>query len=89
MKTKITEFLTPAWHNTDSRIRQLCGRPSPAKRLVMVLVICAALAVINVYFLFSSVYNIGKNDAHKELIKIEHIERLNLKGNDSIQSIKN
>ena len=83
MKTKIIEFLIPALRKTDNRLKQLCGRPSPAKRLVMVLIVCLVFAVINIYFLFSSVYNIGKNDAHKELIKMEHIEQ------DSIQSIMN
>jgi len=84
MKTKILEVLTPALYKTEHRLRQLCGRPSPAKRLVMVLVVCAVFAVINVYFLFSSVYNIGKNDAKKELLQMEHIEGLKIPKKDSI-----
>jgi len=70
------------------RLKQLCGRPSPVKRLVSVLVICSVFAVANIYFVVRSIYSIGKNDAEKELIKLQHIERLNFQQNDSINQIK-
>ena len=54
----------------------------------MVLVVCVLLAAINIYFLFNSVYNIGKNDANKELLKIEHIEGIKMPKNDSINLLK-
>ena len=75
MKMKINEFQTTA----KQEIKRLCGRPSPTKRLVFVIVVCVAFAVANIWFLISSIYNIGKNDAEKELMKMQHIEMLELR----------
>jgi len=89
MKMKISSFLTLSWRKTDCQLRRLCGKPSPVKRLVTVIIVGGLLAAANIYFVVSSVYNIGKNDAQKEFMKLEHIERLNLQGNDSIRLITN
>jgi hypothetical protein len=78
MKMKINEFQTKAWCKIEHRLKRICGRPSPMKRLVTVLVIGVVLAFVNVWFLISSIYNIGKNDAEKELMNLQHIERLEL-----------
>jgi hypothetical protein len=67
----------------DERLRHICGKPSPAKRLVTVLVLAVILGGTNIYFVVSSIYNIGKHDA--ELMQIEHIKQLELHhSNDSI-----
>jgi hypothetical protein len=79
MKKKINEFRTKALQETESRLRRFCGRPSPEKRLVVVLVICVALATANIWFLVSAISGIGKNDAEKELIKMQHIEQLRIR----------
>ena len=79
MKMKINEFQTKVGHEIQQRLKRLCGRPSPMKRLVFVIVVCVVLAVVNIWFLFSSIYNIGKNDAEKELMKMQHIEKLELR----------
>ena len=79
MKEKINEFQTKVGHEIQQRLKRLCGRPSPMKRLVFVIVVCVVLAVVNIWFLFSSIYNIGKNDAEKELMKMQHIEMLELR----------
>ena len=75
------EFLT-------KKVRLLCGRPSPMKRLIMVLAACVLFAAINVYFVISSIYNMGKSDARKELPQIEHIEGVKIHKNDSINLLK-
>ena len=49
-------------------IRTLCGKPSPMKRFVFVLIISGVLSVFFIYTLVSSIYNIGRNDARKELL---------------------
>ena len=77
MKNKIYEFKL----NTERGLKRLCGKPSPRKRLVTVLMVCVALAFVNVWFLVSAIHNIGKNDSEKELIKLQHIERLELQKN--------
>ena len=85
MKQKINEFML----EIENRLKHLCGRPSPAKRLVVVLAVCAVLAAVNIWFVVGSIYSIGKNDAQKELIKLQHIETLELHKNDSINILKN
>jgi len=60
----------------ESRLRQICGKPSPTKRLVMVLVVCVVFAAANIYFVVSSIYAIGKSNAKKEFLQIEHIESI-------------
>lgn len=71
-----------------TKVKQLCGRPSPTKRLIAVLFVCLLFAAINVYFVFSSIYNIGKSDAQRELPQIEHIEGVKIHKNDSINLLK-
>jgi len=68
----------------ETRLKRLCGRPSPTKRLIIVLVVCVVFAAANIYFVVSSIYSIGKNDAKKELLQIEHIEGITIPKNDSI-----
>jgi len=67
--------------------RRLCGKPSPEKRLITVVIIVLLLAGINIYI---SVYYIGsiiKNDARKEYMEMEHIKPLEI-SNDSINKFK-
>jgi hypothetical protein len=67
----------------SSSLRAACGKPSPTKRLVIVLIIGGVLSVVSVCTLVRAIYDIGKRDA--ELIYIEHIKQLELKRNDSIK----
>jgi len=85
---KINEFQTKVGHEIQQRLKRLCGRPSPMKRLVFVIVVCVVLAVVNIWFLFSSIYNIGKNDAEKELMKMQHIEKLELRKRKEVKEFK-
>jgi hypothetical protein len=78
MKRKIKEFTENSLSEIEYRLRRLCGRPTPAKRLVAVLIMCIVFAVANIWFVVSSIYSIGKKDAEKELIKLQHIETLEL-----------
>ena len=93
---KINEFQTKVGHEIQQRLKRLCGRPSPMKRLVFVIIVCAVLAVVNIWFLFSSIYNIGKNDAEKELMKMQHtctsrrrsIEKMELRKRKEVKEFK-
>jgi hypothetical protein len=85
LKTKIKEFLINAWDEIDYALRRLCGRPTPMKRFLTVLIMGSALAVANIYFVVSSIYNMGKYDAEKKFIELQHIKAIELqKQNDSI-----
>jgi len=85
MKTKIIELLQDITGEITCGLRYLCGKPSPVKRLVLVLVIGGALYISFIYTLADAIYSIAKNDAEKEFMEVEHMRRLNLK-NDSIRS---
>jgi hypothetical protein len=70
------------------RLHRLCGQPTPLKRLVTVLVMGGFLVAVNIYVVVSSIYSIGKRDAEKEFMKIQHIQQLELQINDSINQLK-
>jgi len=89
MKRKINEFMAQSWCEIENRLKHLCRRPSPAKRLVVVLAAFVMLAAVNIWFVASSIYSIGKNDAQKEFIRLQHIETLELQKKDSINNLKN
>jgi hypothetical protein len=83
LRTKIKDFLINAWDEIEYRLRLLCGKPTPMKRFMIVLIIGGALAVANIYFVVSSIYNIGVSDAKKQFLEVQHIETLKLQ-KDSI-----
>ncbi len=84
-KKKIIAQLENLWDWIDYGLRRLCGRPSPVKRLVAVVIIGGALSIAYIYMLASSIYNMGKQDAEKDFLELQHIETLKLQGeNDSI-----
>ena len=72
----------------ETHLKRLCGKPSPTKRLIVVIVVGVVLAAANIYFVVSSIYAIGKNSAKKEFLEIEHIESVKIPGNDSINFLK-
>ena len=78
MKGKINDLLIAAWDEITYGLRCVCGRPTPVKRLVIVLVISGILSIAYIYMLVSSIYNIGKQDAEKEFMEWQHIETLKL-----------
>jgi hypothetical protein len=44
--------------------------------------------ILAVYLTVTSIYSIGKRDAEKEFMKIQHIQQLELQKNDSINQLK-
>lgn len=69
----------------DNRLRRMCGRITPGKRLVVILVMFFSFSGLSIYITVSSIYNIGKRDGRR--LQIEHIRQLPLQGNDTINSI--
>ncbi|MDR1895417.1 MAG: TraL conjugative transposon family protein [Prevotellaceae bacterium] len=85
MKTNIGNHLADIWGELCYGLRWLCGKPSPLKRLITVLVLAVGLGGANIYLVVSSIYNMGKNDARKAFLELQHIESLELpQKNDSI-----
>jgi len=57
---------------------------SPERRLITILAFCIIFGSMSIYITVSSIYNIGKRDAEKKYLEIEHIEKFELQhSNDS------
>ena len=69
----------------DDRLRRMCGRITPGKRLAVILVMFFFFGGLSIYITVSSIYNIGKRDGQR--LQIEHIRQLPLQGNDTFNSI--
>lgn len=87
MKQKIKELVSNLWDKVDYSVRRVCYGLSPLERLITILAFCAVFGIMSIYMTVSSIYNIGKNDAKKEYLEIEHIQKLELSSpsNDSIK----
>ena len=83
MKIEIIEFLKNAAGEIAYGVRNLCGKPSPLKRFVSVLIVTGILGIAFLYTIVTSIYNIGRYDAAKEFVIPENEENYQLK-NDSI-----
>ncbi|MDR2970077.1 MAG: TraL conjugative transposon family protein [Tannerellaceae bacterium] len=78
MKKKTGNFMEAVRSGIEYRLRWLCGRPSPLKRFIAILVIGGMLTVANIDLVVSSIYNIGRKDAETEFMELRHIETLKL-----------
>jgi hypothetical protein len=87
MKEKRITKWHDIWDEFSYCLRMLCGRPSPLKRFIIVLIAGVALGAGGIYTLVSSIYNAGKSDT--ERMYIEHIRFPELKNRkDSINLLK-
>ena len=69
----------------DERLRRMCGRITPGKRLAGILVMFFFFGGLSIYITVSSIYNTGIRDGHRQ--HIEHLIHLPLQGYDTINSI--
>ena len=46
----------------DDRLRRMCGRITPGKRLAVILVMFLFFSGLSIYITVSSIYNIGKRN---------------------------
>ena len=67
----------------DDKLRRMCGRITPGKRLAVILLMFVFFGGMSIYITVSSIYNIGKRDGQR--LQIDHIRQLPLQqANDSI-----
>ena len=69
----------------DDKLRHLCGRITPEKRLAVLLIMFGVFGFMSVYIFASALYNIGKNEGRQ--IEIQHIQMLELQKRDSINQL--
>lgn len=58
----------------EEKLHGLCAGLSPEKRVITVVVLAALFVIGNFYMIFRAVYDIGREDARQEVIKIEPLE---------------
>ncbi len=54
----------------EEKLRGLCGRLSPEKRVITIIVLVVLFALVNFYMIFRAIYDIGREDARQEVIEI-------------------
>lgn len=81
----IGRFIRKVQDWADDKLRQLCGRITPGKRLAVLLTMFLFFGFASVYIFVSAIYNIGKNEGQR--IEIEHIQMLELQKRDSINQL--
>ncbi|MDR0431097.1 MAG: TraL conjugative transposon family protein [Tannerellaceae bacterium] len=90
MKDRLITRLRDIWDELTCGIRWFCLCPSPGKRLITALVLTVVLGGVNIWFITNSIYNMGKRDAEKKFLELQHIEPVELPlSKDSIRSGKN
>ena len=56
------------------RLRGLCDRLAPRQRAIAVIVMAFLFALVNFYMIFRAIYDIGREDARREVIRIEPLD---------------
>ena len=81
----IGRYITKLQDWADEKLRRLCGRITPGKRLAVLLTMFLFFGIASVYIFVSAIYNIGMNEGQR--IEIEHIQMLELQKRDSINQL--
>lgn len=58
----------------EEKLRAICAGLSPEKRVMTVIVLTALFALGNFYMIFRAIYDIGREDAKREIIEITPLE---------------
>ena len=71
---------TALGEQVENRLRQLCGRIPPGKRIAVILALLFLFAGLSLYITFSSLFHFGENE--REKLNFKHIEGLQLETKD-------
>lgn len=58
----------------NGRLHAFCDGLSPEKRMVAVIVMAVLFALVNFYMVFRAIYDIGREDARREVIEITPLD---------------
>lgn len=86
----IKRYIEKSKLNIEDRIRKWCGELTPDKRFIIVVSILVIFASLNIYFTFTSIYNLGKENKNGR-IEIRHIspsELVDKKRSNQINTIQ-
>ena len=60
--------------SVEEKLRKLCSGLSPEKRVPAIVVLAALFAIGNFYMIFRAIHDIGREDARREVIRIEPLD---------------
>lgn len=81
MYVKIKDFI-------GGRLRDLCDRLTPRQRAIAVIVMAFLFALVNFYMIFRAVYDIGREDARQDVIRITPLEVPDFVPADTLSDVK-
>lgn len=81
---RIKTRMRSAKEHISDYLRRKCAALSEGKRIAVIVGMILFMSIGSIYLTVSSIYRIGQKSG--EQLRIEHIRRLQLQGNDSIQS---
>lgn len=58
----------------EEKLRGICAGLSPEKRVMTVIILTALFALGNFYMIFRAIYDIGREDAKREVIEITPLD---------------
>ena len=70
------------------RLRRLCDRLTPRQRAIAVIVMVSLFALVNFYMIFRAVYDIGREDAWQDIIRITPLEVPDFVPADTLSDMK-
>jgi hypothetical protein len=82
------KLLSGLRNRMKQRIIQACTSLSRDARVLITLILFLGLGGGSVFITIRSIYNIGRKNAEKEFMEIEHIKRLELQQKDSLNTFK-
>ena len=60
--------------SVEEKLRKLCAGLSPEKRMLTVIVLAVLFALGNFYLIFRAIYDIGREDAQRDIIEIAPLD---------------
>jgi hypothetical protein len=83
------KLLSGLHNRMKERTKRACGSLNRDARFLITLILFLGLGAGSIFMTISSIYNIGRKNAEKEFMDIEHIKRLELQQKDSLNTFKN
>ena len=72
----------------EGKLRGLCAGLSPKKRVMTIVVLVGLFAVGNFYMIFRAIYDIGREDARQDIIRITPLEVPDFVPADTLSDMK-
>ena len=72
----------------EEKLRGVCAGLSPEKRVITIVVLTVLFALGNFYMIFRAIYDIGREDARQDIIRITPLEVPDFVPADTLSDMK-